>query len=91
MGSHALTEKMNFSLPKDLVQKLRQYVPAGERSHVIAEATNCYLTILAQKHALKRVAGLWQNRKHLQTEVDVRHYLHQLRGSTAKRQSRLFS
>lgn len=91
MGSHTLTEKMNFSIPKDLAQKLRQYVPPGERSHVIAEVTNRYLTLLAQKHALKQVAGLWQNRKHLQTEANVRRCLRQLRGSTAKRQSRLFS
>ncbi len=78
-------EKVNVTLPKETVLKLRRFVPAGKRSHVIAQATNQYLESLTQKAAIRRVAGLWKDRSGLRTQTDVNRMLKRLRGSTAKR------
>lgn len=82
-------EKVNVTLPKETVEKLRRFVPAGERSHVIAEATAQYLEGLTQKAALHKVAGLWKDRVQLRTQVDVNRTLKRLRGSTQRRLRRL--
>ena len=82
-------EKINVTLPKETVAKLRRFVPAGERSHVIAEATAVYLEELTQKAVLRRIAGLWKDRAHLRTQADVNRTLKRLRGSTQRRLRRL--
>ena len=82
-------EKVNVTLPKETVDKLRRFVPAGERSHVIAEATAQYLDGLTQKTILRRVAGLWKDRIRLRTQTDVNRALKRLRGSTQHRLRRL--
>jgi hypothetical protein len=82
-------EKVNVTLPKETVEQLRRFVPAGERSHVIAEATARYLEGLIQKNVLREVAGLWRNRVPLQTQADVNRALRRLRGSTQQRLKRL--
>ena len=79
-------EKLNVSLPKATLEKLRRFIPAGERSHVIAEATAQYLENFTQRRALRQVAGLWKDRTHLRTQADVNRMLRQLRGSTKQRQ-----
>ena len=83
------TEKVNVTLPKETVAKLRRFVPVGERSHVIAEATAQYLEGLTQKAVLRRVAGLWSDRGRLRTQADVNRWLAGLRGSTERRLRRL--
>ena len=83
------TEKVNVTLPKETVEKLRRFVPAGERSHVIAEATAQYLEWLTQKAVFHKVAGLWKDRAQLRTQTDVNRTLRQLRGSTQRRLKRL--
>ena len=83
------TEKVNVTLPKETLEKLRRFVPAGERSHVIAEATAQYLESLTQKAVLRRVAGLWSDRAHLRTQADINRSLRRLRGSTERRLRRL--
>lgn len=82
-------EKINVTLPEDTVEKLRRFVPAGQRSHVIAEATAHYLERLTQKAALHQAAGLWRNRTHLRTQADVNRFLKRVRGSTQARLKRL--
>ncbi len=82
-------EKVNVTLPKETVAKLRRFVPAGERSHVIAEATAQYLEGLTQKAVLHQVAGLWKDRFKLRTQADVNRLLKRLRGSTQHRVRRL--
>ncbi len=82
-------EKINVTLPEDTVEKLRRFVPAGQRSHVIAEATAQYLEGLTQKAALHQAAGLWRNRTRLHTQADVNRLLKQVRGSTQARLKRL--
>ena len=82
-------EKINVTLPHDTVEKLRRFVPAGQRSHVIAEATARYLEGLTQKAALQKAAGLWSNRATLRTQVDVNRLLKRVRGSTDARVKRL--
>lgn len=78
-------EKVNVTLPKETLVKLRQFVPAGERSRVIAEATAQYLESLTQKIALRHVAGLWKDRVELRTQANVNRALKRLRGSTRRR------
>ncbi len=82
-------EKVNVTLPREMMQKLRRLVPAGKRSHVIAEATAQYLEQLTQKTVLRRVAGLWRDRTNLRTQADVNRMLKQVRGSTQQRLKRL--
>ena len=82
-------EKVNVTLPKETIDKLRHFVPPGERSHVIAEATAQYLEGLTQKAVFRKVAGLWQDRAHLRTQAEVNRALKRLRGSTARRLRRL--
>ena len=82
-------EKVNVTLPKETLAKLRRFVPAGERSHVIAEATAQYLEGLTQKAALRHVAGLWSDRRRLRTQADVNRWLAGRRGSTERRLRRL--
>ena len=50
-------EKINVTLPEETVAKLRRFIPAGERGHVIAKATAQYLETLTQKVALRQAAG----------------------------------
>ncbi len=75
-------EKVNVTLPKETLAKLRRFIPAGERSHVIAQATDQYLEGLIQKSVLRKVSGLWKDRRHLRTQSDVNRTLKRLRGST---------
>ena len=82
-------EKVNVTLPKDTLAKLRRFVPIGRRSHVIAEATARYLEGLTQQAALHRAAGLWRNRTALRTQADVNRMLKRVRGSTDVRLRRL--
>lgn len=84
-------EKVNVTLPKETLAKLRRFVPRGRRSHVIAEATAQYLAELTQKAALRRVAGLWRDRTALHGQTDVNRMLRRLRGSTRARLKRLSS
>ena len=83
------TEKVNVTFPKDTLAKLRRFIPAGERSHVIAEATAQYLEGVAQQAVFRQVAGLWRSRVGLRTQVDVNRALKRLRGSTPRRLERL--
>lgn len=87
----AAVEKVNVTLPKETLAKLRRFVPAGERSHVIAEATAQYLEGFTQKTALHQAAGLWKDRADLRTHADVRRLLKRVRGSTQRRLRRLSS
>lgn len=82
-------EKINVTLPTETVIKLRRFVPAGERSHVIAEATAHYLEGMTQKATFRHVAGLWKDRVQWRTQADVNRALKRLRGSTPRRLRRL--
>lgn len=84
-------EKINVTLPTETLAKLRRFVPAGERSRVVAEATAQYLETLTQKKAFHRAAGLWKDRAELRTQADVNRALKELRGATASRLKHLTS
>ena len=76
-------EKVNVTLPKDTLLKLRRLVPPGKRSHIIAEATARYLEEHTQKAALQQATGLWKDRR-FRTQADVNRFLKRLRGSTRR-------
>lgn len=82
-------EKINVTFPAETIEKLHRLVPAGKRSHVIAEATEHYLEQLTQRAVLHDIAGLWKDRTTLRTQTDVNRLLKQLRGSTRARLTRL--
>ena len=44
---------------------------------------------VTQKAALRRVAGLWEDRTQLRSQADVNRFLKRLRGSTRQRLRRL--
>ena len=85
----SMVEKVNVTLPKETLMKLRRFVPVGKRSHVIAQATAQYLEAMTQKAALHQVAGLWKDRPRLATPTGVNRFLRRLRGSTRRRLKRL--
>lgn len=82
-------EKVNITMPKEILEQLRRLVPTGERSHAIAEATARYVEALAQKAAFRNAAGLWKDRTDIRTQADVNRMLKALRGSTRHRLKRL--
>ena len=82
-------EKINVTLPKETAEKLRRFIPVGERSHAIAQATARYLEGITQKATFRQVAGVWKDRRDLRTQADVNRTLARVRGSTRRRLQRL--
>lgn len=78
-------EKVNVTIPKETMDRLRRLVPAGERSRVIAAATQQFLDEMLQQETLRKVAGLWKDRRDLQSQSDVNRMLQRIRGSTRRR------
>lgn len=81
--------KTQIIFPRGLLERLDRVIKKRERSHFVVEAIEEKLKGLTLQTALKRVAGLWQERSDLKTDVDVRRYRKGLRESNAVRERRL--
>lgn len=82
-------EKINITIPRDILRKLEELIPRGERSGFIAEATERLLVEVGQRKAISEVAGVWSGRRELSSQKKINLYLREIRGSTKERQKKL--
>lgn len=76
------TQKTTVSLPKPLLERLKERVPARQRSSFIAEALEERLALEDQLEAIDESAGCWESEDHpeLLTDDDIDAWLAELRG-----------
>jgi len=75
-------KQANFLIPESLLQDLRELVPRGEQSQVVAEALRRELKRRKLKMALEKNFGAWGARKDLgSTKSFVRRLRHERRHS----------
>jgi Arc/MetJ-type ribon-helix-helix transcriptional regulator len=81
------TQKTTVSLPKPLLERLKERVPARQRSSFIAEALEERLALEDQLEAIEESAGCWESEDHpeLMTDDDIDSWLAELRGSWSTR------
>ena len=61
---NATKVRANVMFPVDVFERLRELVPAGERSAFVAEATVYKLKMLRQARAIQQAAGAWTDENH---------------------------
>lgn len=85
------TEKITVSLPRELVERLRELIPARRRSVFIAEALQEKLALEEQYNAIEEAAGAWKDEDHpeFQTDEGIDRWLSELRGSWDDRVAQL--
>ncbi len=68
------TQKMTVSLPKTLLERLKERVPPRRRSAFIAEAVEERLALEDQLQAIEESAGCWRDEDHpkLMSDEDYR-------------------
>ena len=71
------TQKMTVTFPEPLLQRLRERVPARQRSTFIVEAVEEKLALQEQLAAIEETAGCWHDADHpeLQTDEDIDRWL----------------
>lgn len=76
-------ERLNLYLPKGLVEDLRRYVPARERSRFVSEARAQKLRHLKLKAAIEVSAGSWRDEDHpeLATPQDIDRWIEEGRAT----------
>ena len=74
-------QKITVSLPKALLGRLNEHVPARRRSQFITEAIEERLALEEQNTALRESAGAWSDENHpdMASEADIDHWLDDLR------------
>jgi hypothetical protein len=77
------TQKMTVSLPKTLLERLKERVPPRRRSAFIAEAVEERLALEDQLQAIEESAGCWTDEDHpeLMSDEDIDSWIDLLRGS----------
>jgi Arc/MetJ-type ribon-helix-helix transcriptional regulator len=83
------SQKITVTLPKTLLARLREHVPARQRSRFISEALEERLALEEQIAVLEETAGAWseQNHPEMRTDEDVDRWLGDLRRSWSKKES----
>ena len=83
--------RLNISFPPEVLEELKKFVPSGERSQLIVQATQQELKKRKLLLALKKAAGAWKDENHpeLKTVDDIHRWLDQLRAPTEERLSEL--
>ena len=83
------SQKITVTLPKALLTRLREHVPARQRSRFILEALEERLALEEQIVALEETAGAWseQNHPEMRTDEDIDRWLGKLRRSWSKKES----
>jgi hypothetical protein len=74
-------ERLNLYLPKPLLDDLRAYVPARQRTQFIADALEKEIRRARLKAALKASAGAWKDEDHpeLATGEDIDRWIEEQR------------
>ena len=82
-------QKITVMLPEALLSRLREYVPARQRSRFILEAIEERLALEEQITALAETAGAWSDQNHpeMRTDEDIDHWLDNLRQLWSKKES----
>ena len=82
-------QKITVMLPEALLSRLREHVPARQRSRFILEAIEERLALEEQITALAETAGAWSDQNHpeMRTDEDIDHWLDDLRQSWSKKES----
>jgi metal-responsive CopG/Arc/MetJ family transcriptional regulator len=76
-------QKITVSVPKALLARLDEHIPARHRSRFIIEAIEEHLALAEQLAVLDETAGAWTDANHpeMQTEADIDRWLAELRSS----------
>jgi predicted transcriptional regulator len=82
-------QKITVMLPEALLSRLREHVPARQRSRFILEAIEERLVLEEQITALAETAGAWSDQNHpeMRTDEDIDRWLDNLRQSRSKKKS----
>lgn len=82
-------QKITVMLPEALLSRLREHVPARQRSRFILEAIEERLALEEQITALAETAGAWSDQNHpeMRTDEDIDRWLDNLRQSRSKKKS----
>ncbi len=88
LSVHGDVEKITVTLPKALLARLREHVPARQRSRFILEAVEERLALEEQVTALEETAGAWSDENHpeMRTDEDIDRWLADLHGLWSKRE-----
>ena len=62
--SSGSTQKITVNLPRPLIQRLRQQIPARQRAEFVAQALEDRLALAGQVEALAETAGAWRDADH---------------------------
>jgi len=75
------TQKVTVSLPKSLLERLKERVPGRRRSSFIAEALEDRLALEDQLEAIEESAACWDSEDHpeLVSDEDIDRWLAELR------------
>lgn len=84
---HVKTERINVTLPRDLLDEIDRVAGTRRRSAFLAEAAREKLARLRFDQAAAHAFGAWRDEDHpeLATDADVRRFLEQVRYSTNRR------
>ena len=87
----AKTEKLSITVPKEVAEMLREYVPEGKVSAYVSDALRISLKMEKQRRGLEAGLGAWKDKNHpeLKTPEDTQKYLRELRSRDEERQERL--
>jgi len=64
MSPSIFKERLNLYLPRDLVEDLREHVPARERTNFVAAVLSRELTRLKLAAVIAASAGAWRDEDH---------------------------
>ena len=84
---NARMEKISITIPRDIAEMLKEYVPQGQVSSFASEALFFKLQMEKQKRALEAGKGAWKETGHpdLKKSDDTRKWLGQLRSHDEER------
>jgi len=83
------SQKIIVTQPKALLTRLREHVPARQRSRFILEALEERLALEEQSVALAETAGAWSDQNHpeMRTDEDIDRWLGELRRPWSRKES----
>jgi hypothetical protein len=91
MKKNERNSKLYVTIPVELAEAIRCFVPRGKRSAFVAEALEYYLRHLKQKEALEKGFWAWKDEDHpdLMTPEDSVRYVNAFRDLGKERQEYL--
>ena len=81
------TVQANFLLPEELINALRELVPKGKQSHVVAHALKNELRRIHYKKALEHSFGAWKKAEHPELKSGTEAFIRRQRVSTRSKRT----